>query len=741
MSSGSRRLILLAVAALLAACAEPPFRTRVPAGTPIVLVSIDTLRSDRLPAYGYSGVATPAIDALRADAILFERAYSHTPLTLPSHVSMLTGLLPGEHGVRDNVGYQLDEKRIANGEIPFLPAALRAHGYATGGAVSAFVLQGKSGVSAGFDLFEDSIELRTGAGLGGLQRPGSETLRLIRPWLESTATRPLFLFFHLYEPHTPYEPPAEHSHYPSPYDGEVAAADAVVGELVSLLRRLDLYERAVVVLTADHGEGLGDHGEEEHGLLLYREALQVPLLLKLPERRFAGSTVGQPVQLIDLAPTLFDLVGLPRFPTWQGESLLAFLDANAPTRPIYSETFYPRLHFGWSELASLVEGRHHLIDGPDPELFDLERDAAERTNLLASERRIFAELRSRIAPFSRPLMPPGAVDEETRQAMAALGYLGSGGAPSDGPLPDPKSQLPTLARLRTGFQQMHEKHWNEAEATFGALVAANPQMVDSWEFLARSRLKLGKQNEALSAYQEALRRSGGAPHVAQNVASLLFDLRRYEEAAAHAKLAEASAPSFTHGLLARIALVDHDLASAEREARLAMAGANERILPRITLAEVLHASGQFEAALAALAEARALYAQRRVEDADLLHGLHLIEGKIRADLGEAAPAEAAFSEEIRLFPDDPRPRAHLALLYALLGRGEEGAAILREMVAKISTAAAYAEAAKTYRAVGDDAGAAAALRAGQRRFPGDSAFEELRQSGARSPARTHTPTG
>ena len=709
---------LLALALALPSCRGAEAPVRVAPGTPVVLITIDTLRSDRLPAYGYRGVETPALDALRREAILFERAYAHTPLTLPSHASLLTGLLPGEHGVRDNVGYALDPRRVESGELPYLPLLLRERGYATGAAVSAFVLQGKTGLRAGFDFYEDSIELRSGAGLGGLQRPGGETLRLALPWLREAAARPFFLFFHLYEPHTPYAPPAPFAgRFADPYDGEIAAADAVVGELAAELRRLGVWDRALVVLTSDHGEGLGEHGEEEHGLLLHREAIQVPLLLKLPDGRSGGSSAAAPVQLIDVAPTVAGLLGLPPPPSWSGASLLDLLAPEAPWRDVYSETFYPRLHFGWSDLASLVDGRRHLIEGPAAELYDLVADPRERRDILREERRTYAEMKRRLERFRRPLAPPSAIDEETRKAMAALGYLGSVGRPAEGPLPDPKAQLPSLAELKRGFQLMHEKRWGEAERTFAGIVEANPRMVDAWEFLGRCRLKLDRPEAALAAYEEALRRSGGAPHVAQSVASILFDLGRLDEAAAHARLAESSVPSFAHGMTARIELRRGDLGAAERSARLAMEGASERILPRLTLAEVLHARGELEAALATVGEAKRLYAERQFQDPDLVFGLHLLEGRILADLGRVEPAAAAFREEIRRFPEHVQAWASLALLQALAGRPQDAARTLRGMTETNPTAAAYAEAVRTYRALGDERGAGVVLRHALARFP------------------------
>ena len=331
------------------------------------LISIDTLRADRLPAYGYDGVETSAIDSLRQDSILFERAYSPAPLTLPAHTSLLTGLLPAEHGLRDNAGYRLDAARIDAGEIPYLPDAFKSLGYATGGAVSSFVLRGKIGLDKGFDLYEDGIEFRTGTDIGERQRPGAETLNLTTEWLRRVAGRPFFLFFHLNEPHTPYQPPEPfRSRYSSPYDGEVAAADQVVGSLLAELKSLGVYDRTVILLLSDHGEGLGEHGEPEHGLLLYTETLRVPLMLKLPDARWAGRSVSAPVQLIDVYPTLAGLLGLSGSEHLRGRSLVELMMGEAPARRLYSETFYPRIHLGWSELAALTDDRYHYIEGPDP---------------------------------------------------------------------------------------------------------------------------------------------------------------------------------------------------------------------------------------------------------------------------------------------------------------------------------------------------------------------------------------
>jgi arylsulfatase A-like enzyme/cytochrome c-type biogenesis protein CcmH/NrfG len=706
----------------------------LPPGTPVVLISIDTLRADHLPAYGYRGVDTPAIDRLRRDSILFARAYTHTPLTLPSHTALLTGLLPAVTGVRDNVGYALDTARVASGDLPFLPFILKQHGYATGGAVSAYVLQGRTGLATGFDFYEDSIEFRTGTGLGGLQRPGTETLRLLLPWLRAAAAppeRPFFLFFHIYEPHTPYDPPEPYaSRYPLKYDGEIATADAVVGQLLAELERSGAYDRAIVVLLSDHGEGLGDHGEDEHGVLLYDEAIHVPLLLKLPRGQLAGRTAGAPAALTDVAPTLLGLLGLPVPAKMRGAFLISLLglDERPEDRRVYSETFYPRLHFGWSDLASLVGRRYHYIEGPDPEIYDLDQDPRETRNLLRAERRLYAGMRRELAGYDRQLAPPAAVDAEARAAMAALGYVGhaasGAGSAGAGPLPDPKRHLDVLKELKQGFAAIAHHDYRLAAATFERTLAANPQMADAWEFLGRAREKLGDPRAALAAYARALRIDPGSAPVAMAAASLYFDLGELDQAEAHARLAAAGNPSFAHGLLAQIALRRGKLEDAEREARAAL-DKGRRIQPMITLAEVLHARHRYEEALDQVRQAERAYAERSAKDLELIQGLALIRGKILADLGDAAGAETAFQEEIQRFPADLRAYPNLAILYALTGRPAASRDTLQRMVTAHPSAAAYAEAVKALRVMSDPTDAAAVLHFALRKYPGDPALGKL----------------
>ena len=448
-----------------------------------------------------------------------------------------------------------------------------------------------------------------------------------------------------------------------------------------------------------------------------------------------------------MAPTIGDLLGLPRPAAWARPSLLAGLaeesvSSTTPASTAYSETFYPRLHFGWSDLAAAVDGRFHLVMGPHPELYDLVADPTERRNLLPGERRAFASLRQEIERHDRHLRPPGEVDAESRRAMAALGYVGtaSAGAP-DAPLPDPRAHLGELRDLKVGFAALSRKDPAAAAAAFRRVVANNPGMVDAWEFLGHALERQERAGEALAAYQEALRRSGGSPHVAMAAASLLLAEGRIGEAEEHARLALAAHPSFAHGVLAQAALQRDDLDTAEREARLAAGdpgaaprggqegarpGSGDRVGPPLTLAAVQHARGRYEEALATADVALAAWRARAARDPDLVRGGFLLRGRILADLGRAAEAEAAFRQEIELFPADPPAYTNLALLYALTGRGDRVSPLLRTLIESHPSPRAYAEVAKTLRVMKLAPQAEQVLAQGRRLYPATRSYAPAR---------------
>jgi arylsulfatase A-like enzyme/Tfp pilus assembly protein PilF len=712
-----RRLLIAAVVVAMSASAmmwlrrggSAPSRT-----TPVILISIDTLRSDHLPAYGYDRGSTPNLDAFRADAILFEHAYSHCPLTLPSHSSIMTGLLPADHGVRDNIGFMLDEN------VPSLPALLKANGYATGAAVSAFVLRKGTGIARGFDDYDDEVEpIGTWQVIARVQRVGGETEAVARKWLDAHGDKPFFYFLHLYDPHTPYEPPEPYrSQYKErPYDGEIAYTDHVIGDFLDSLKEKGIYDKALIVILADHGEGLNEHQEEEHGIFLYREAIQVPLFVKLPHSKNAGATVSAPAALIDVFPTILQQTAtpLPKRANDHAVSLLSLLDGNAPKRNIYSETYYPRMHFGWSDLHSLTDGEHHLIRAPIPELYDLKNDPGETKNVLNENRRTYTAMRNAIEPLVREAAAPAPIDPDEAAKLAALGYLGSTVATTAGDdLPDPKTTIDVFHQIRVAFTHFKDERLVECLALTSKLLEDNHRILDLWDLKSKTLAKLGRSSEAIDAAKEGLRQQPNAVSLLAAVANLSIIAGDLEQAKTHSELLMKTEPGQAHELLARIHAERKELDAAEKEARLAMATGREPTSAWMTLALIAKQRGDLATALQNIDAAVASVAKkenRRVPN------LHFYRGDILARLGRNAEAENEFRQEIAAYPTEPDAYASLLLLLASSGRIEEGTRVVFELIRAAPRPPSYIAVSETLKVIGDERGAKYWAAQGLRKFP------------------------
>jgi arylsulfatase A-like enzyme len=667
---------------------------------PVVLISIDTLRADHLPAYGYRGVETPAIDRLRRDAILYENAYTSAPLTLPSHCSILTGLPPGGHGVRDNVGYRLDTART-----PTLADRLRRQGYATGAAVSAYVLRGATGLGAAFDRYDDGIEFVADQSLGELQRPATETARAAEAWIDAHRDQPFFYFLHFYEPHTPYDPPEpwKSRYRDRPYDGEIATVDAAVGEVLDHLRRIGVYDRAVVLLLADHGEGLGDHGEKEHGVLLYRETIRVPLLLKLPGASRAGGRVEAPAALLDVVPTVAAILGLEPPAGLPGRSLLDLPKDGA--RRVYSETFYPRLHFGWSALAALTGARYSYIEGPDPELYDLAADPGERANVLARERRVYAEMKRELAAHATALQEPAKATAEEAAKLASLGYAAHPVQVGAGPLPDPKRAIAALPLVKKAYETAAAGDHAGAIAILSDLVGRYPAMLDARFQLASNLATIGRYDEALAQYDRAIELApAAADGMLMEKARIDLKLGRLDEAEKYARSAATTLPAESHELLGSVALARGALDQALAEADLAVhAESAPRADSLLLLAQIHLQRNEPEPALALLEPLHRKVAAGRAP----IPSLEFLRGDALARLGRNGEAEGTLRDSIRLYPRDWRAYTSLAFLYAAERRPNDIEPVIQAMVAANPGRDTYLAAATTSERLGDAAGARA----------------------------------
>ncbi len=532
-------LATLALAWLLAA--RPRFsRALFAPKTPksLLLVSIDTLRADHLGCFGYTAAQTPRLDALARSGLRFARATTVMPLTLPAHASLMTGTFPAWHGVRDNGGFYLGEDQLT------LAETLRDEGFRTGGFVSAFVLDHRWGISQGFDKFFDDFDLEKfgdAPGMDVIQRAGSETVEQALAWLSADRERPFFAWVHLYDPHTPYAAPEPfRSRFPATmigaYDAEIAATDAQLGRLLDALEIQGRLDETLVVVTGDHGEMLGEHGEQSHGFFIYEAATHIPVIVAGPgvPRR----DVPDQVRIVDLMPTALELLHVAAPKPVQGVSLMPLARGEQLSLVAQSESWYPRYHYGWSELISLQDSRAKYIRAPRPELYDLQLDPGELQDksddagrLATLDRALTEELaRSTSATAAKG---PQTIDAEAEEKLAALGYVG--GAVStrhleDRPRGDPKDKIGLYNLLKQAGGASTEGHLDEAIAKVREAIAADPEIVEAYVLLGNFEKKAKRAIEAIASYKQALKLDPEHQGALFSLALAYKDLGRLEEA-------------------------------------------------------------------------------------------------------------------------------------------------------------------------------------------------------------------
>lgn len=686
------------------------------ASGPIVVISIDTLRADRLPMYGYAQGRTPALARFANDALLFESAWSSSPQTLPAHSTIFSGQQPFAHGVRDNIGFTV------GAQVPWLPDLLTQAGRSSAGFVSTFVLRQQVGFGRGFTVYDDQLPAATpDRPLGEMQRPGTDTLAAALRWLGSAPTN-YFLFFHIYEPHTPYSPPIVPASGDR-YDGEVTHADAIVGQLLDALRARGDYDRATIVILSDHGEGLGDHGEDEHGLFLYRSTIQVPLLIKTPSSLRAGQRESTPVQHADLAPTLLSLAGLPTPSGMSGRSLVPLLDGTgsiAPA-PIYAEAMSPRYHFGWSELYALTDERYRYIKAPRAELFDLTEDPREQTSVIGARSSVASAMASALDALATaaPVSAPDAVSAADRQRLAALGYVGtqSRTTSTTTTLADPKDKIDVLRRYQRASSLAGEGRWTDAIEAYRALLAIEPDMVDARLQLAGAFEKSGDLTSALATYRAVIEQDARSAAALTGAAAILVQLGRFDEARAHAELAVPVAPAQAHELLARLAVQRGDADGARRHARDAATADPSLPMPAFIEGLLLYTQGAFAASVGPLTEAARALTARTEQVADVRYLL----ADALARQNRFTDAEPWFVAEIAATPHHFRARAGLAMVRWELGRQDDARRTVADLEAaagRLGQAEGFMLAAQLWSMFGDDARARDAASRGRTGRPG-----------------------
>jgi len=579
----------------------------------IFLITIDTLRADHVHCYGYEQIQTPSLDALARDGIRFTRAFTPSPITNTSHATILTGLLPSSHGVTD-FGVPLASAHSTWAEI------LKKQGYTTAAFIGAVILDSKTlapGLDRGFDYYDNFPEhTNTKSRWGRVERRGAEVVQHAEGWLTQHRAGPRFVWVHLYDPHDPYEPPAPYSTTYSDrlYDGEIAYADSALGHFLSYLKRQGKYDSSLMLIVGDHGEGLGEHHEETHGIFLYDSTTHVPLIIKLP-RQAVRKVVNAQVRTTDLLPTALDIAGAPK-EELNGESLSPYWQGTSTSdRTVIGETDYP-LRFGWAPIKSVREGGYKFIEAPRPELYNLQADPNELHNSYTPEDPAAHRLRTQLAELK--------VRTDSGQATSA--------DPSQ--LPDPKDKIQEQNLLHQAMLALEDDHPQQARAALEKVLSIDPksptglQQVGQLEFAAKNYAKAAtylkramevRPNDAASAFSlgQALDQSGD-PEGARNALETTL------------KLNPSQFPA--HLLLGRVQLKLKDLSAAEDQLEAALLLQPGNFEAKTSLGEVLVAQQKFPEAVEQLEPLVRTHPTRQVYE--LLSKAYLGMGKV----GEAEKA-------------------------------------------------------------------------------------------------------
>jgi arylsulfatase A-like enzyme/Tfp pilus assembly protein PilF len=672
------------------ASGHPPPGVAASTGANLLLVTIDTLRADHVGAYGAAAGITPAIDRLAQEGVLLHDAVAHVPQTRPSHTSLFTGRLPYEHGIRDNFSPPLDTA------TPTLATLLKQRGYATGGFIGAYPVSRDSGLQRGFDVYDDPFVAASSVATrqDRSERRGREVVDRALEWLERPRTGPFFVWVHLFDPHAPYDPPAPFAgRFPKdPYSGEVAFADSQVGRLLKWLDDTGRRRSTLVVVTSDHGEGLGDHGEEEHGFFVYESTVHVPLVMRWPGGLPAAKRVDGQFREVDLLPTLLELLGAPATPT-SGVSRAAVLRAagRVPDNEAYLESLYASLHFGCAPLRALRSEGWKYIDAPRAELYRLTEDRGESRNRMADRAGVADALRTRLLAQDRGVVKPSlpAGDTAAMERLAALGYAAGGffsGAPTGTDPKDKIQEFQSFTRdVSRGVRLFERRDYEGAARLLERLATPTPlpggQVVERRSFnveyfLGRSLLELRRFDGAVAPLSRAVDLNPAAVPAYAYLSRAQAGAGRTEDAAATVERGLRIAPrnAELHQMRGRLQLAAGDRVTARSSLERARELDPQNALVRVDLTTLYRSQGEIEAALREGEEAVRL--APTLAEAQVALGLAL------GASGREREAGDAFRAALRAHPDDPDALFFLGSVELRAGQPEKAKPLLARLVAK-----------------------------------------------------------
>jgi len=499
-------LFLLPVCLCLVLVASSlPFQKRGNGKQNVLLITIDTLRADRLSCYGSRILKTPHIDSLAERGVVFTRAFANTSTTLPSHTNILLGTTPLYHGVHENLNF------VVSAELLTIAEYLKSRGYSTGAFVGAYALDSRFGLSQGFDTYDDDYARTHSVNPATLERKAEAVVANALAWL-GRQDSPWFLWIHLWDPHTPYEPPEpfKTQYKQNPYEGEVAYVDFTLGKLFDSLSENNLFDNTAVVFTGDHGESLGQHGEETHGIFAYNTTIWIPLIISIPGKK--PSRIDHQVSHLDIFPTLCDVLGLRKPSFLQGISLLPALDGKElPERPIYVESLYPYYSLGWAPLRGFIHQKRKFIASPIPELYELNQDFDEQKNLAPKEkldkyRKRLEDIITSLTP-SREIKAERIVDREAREKLRSLGYISSAQVRKKEnftPQDDAKMLLPYLNRANKAWALYKDGEVDEGIKQLEDIINEGKNIDLAYKHLAAIYEETGRVEKALEILEQGL---------------------------------------------------------------------------------------------------------------------------------------------------------------------------------------------------------------------------------------------
>lgn len=570
-----RRCLVVFLACLLGlagACEKSTSETErnkpLPAGPSVLLITLDTTRADRLGCYGHEQAKTPALDSIAQVGVRFEQAFCQVPLTLPSHVSLLSGTLPPSNGIHTNGAAAIDKN------LPSLAGAFKERGYETAAFVSAWVLDSMFGLDRGFDHYGDKLAHAGATVPFPQQRPANAVCDDALAWLQTQGETPYFVWVHFFDPHDPYDPPREYREQCDDlYDGEIAFMDSQIRRLTDWIKANDSIQETLIVIAGDHGEAFMEHGETTHGLFLYDTTMRVPLIMSWPTVLPENRVVKTGVRLIDVFPTIVDIMGWEEIDGLQGESLKpSFQTDEFPPLPAYGETQYAKVGFGWAPLRSYTTQQWKYIEAPKPELYDRNLDPEESMNVAGKYPEVVArlhrELEESITGLPTFSTEAVALDPRNKQAMESLGYVGGAASSnrddSDMLRRDPKDMLEVLDRFHIAKGFLKERRFAAAADILLAITKASPESDEFHAALSAAYLELGRFKEAERESRFSLRTVPDDPHKLCRLGDSLFRQKRVAEAVKCYKKSLESSPGHApaHNKLGVIYFQNNDLHNA-----------------------------------------------------------------------------------------------------------------------------------------------------------------------------------